>query len=221
MYRATLCTLLGVLLLVGAAQAGTVGSIAACYFCSAPAGNNFGFGVQDAPIFQFTNTSGNAITNATFTIEASGDNATADTFNIGTIAAGASFDLFVGVTSDGGSGHTFFAPAGSGGRDTSDFGPDSNSVAFEFLGMSNGSSVSSGVFTAGQSAMTSLDGSVSGLNFLGGPAGADGPCNNCYYNADVANISTPTVSATPEPGSLMLLSVGLAGAIGTIRRRRS
>ncbi len=218
MSRSALWTWLALLLLAGVAQAGTVGSIAVCYFCTGPTGNNFGFGVQDAPIFQFTNSSGNDITNASFTIQASGDNPTADTFNIGTIAAGASFDLFVGVTDDGGTSHTFFAKR-TNGLDTSDFGPDSNAVAFEFSGMSNGSAVLTGVFTAGQSTMTALDGTVSGLNFLGGPNGADGPCNNCYYNADVVNIST-VASATPEPGSLLLLASGLAGLAGMVRRRR-
>lgn len=207
----------GVLLLAGVAQATTVGNIAVCYNCSAPGGNNFGLGVQDAPIFRFTNISGMDITNATFTIFASGDNATADTFDVGTIAAGTGFNLLPGVTNDGGSGHTFFAFTGSG-RDTSDAGPNSDGVQFEFSGMWNGISVSSGVFAAGDSAGPSLDGTISRMNFLGGGPQSDGPCNNCYYNAGVAHIVTPA-ARTPEPSSWLLLGTGMATLIGGIRRR--
>src|SRR3974390_2237258 len=94
-----------VLFLVPVAHASTIGAIEVCYFCVAgPGVSDFGFGVQDAPVFQFTNVSANDITNASFTIFASGDNLTEDTFQIGTIAAGSVFDLLVGVTNDGGHG---------------------------------------------------------------------------------------------------------------------
>jgi hypothetical protein len=124
----------------------------------------------------------------------------------------------VGVTSDGGTGHTFFTPGIAGGPDTSDSGPGSDAVQFKFLGTWNGAPLTSGVFAAGDSAGPSLDGTVAHLNFLGGPNGADGPCGSCFFRT-VATF--PAASATPEPRSITLLGAGLATlAIFGLRYRR-
>jgi hypothetical protein len=135
--------------------------------------SDFGFGVQDAPIFQFTNASARDITNASFAIFAPGDNLTQDTFPIGTIAAGSLFNFWVGFTSDGGTG-TRFSTSSAGGLDISDSGLDSDAVQFEFLGTWNGGPLTSGIFAAGES-RPSLDGTAAHLKFLGGFNGADGP----------------------------------------------
>ena len=213
---------LGFLLFCTVASADTLGHIEVCYNCSSdlthPTVTNFGFGVQDAPIFQFDNTSGNAITNALFTILVSGDNATQDTFKIGTISANSFFDIFVGVTNDGGAGHTFFAPIGPNGRDTSDIGPNSDAIQFSFSGL-NGSDAVSASLTVGASAGPSLDATVNHLNFLGGPANADGPCNNCFYSGNVADLTTSTPGQVPEPGTLGLLASGFIGIGCELRRR--
>lgn len=196
---------LGVCVLFSTAvKADTVGNIQVCYNCSGPAGNNFGFGVQDSPIFAINNTSASAITGATLTIGVGGDNATLDTFNVGNIAAGGQVLIEVGVTSDGGFGHTFFTTGGPV-RDTSDVGPNSDSVPFAFLGTQG--VVVSANFTPGDTAQTSLDGTIAKINFLGGGPSSDGPCNNCFFGT-VAFLTTPSAT-TPEPSSLLLLGTGL------------
>lgn len=102
--------------------------------------------LSDGVGFAFTNTTGTDITNGVFMIQVGGDNATADSFNVGTIAAGSTVYVNPGVSNDGGAGHTFFNVTGSP-RDTSDSGPNSNAVPFEFTGLWGSTSVDTGVFT--------------------------------------------------------------------------
>lgn len=214
---------LSLLSVIPVVHASPVGAIQVCYYCVAgPGVSDFGLGLQDAPIFHFTNVTGSNITNASFTIFASGDNPTQDTFQIGTIGAGSFFNLWVGVTNDGGAGHTFFTSGIAGGRDTSDVGPDSDAIQFQFLGVWNNQPLSSGIFTPGATAGPSLDGTVAHLNFLGGPANGDGPCNGGCFFGTVETFSSQ--ATTPEPGGVTLLGGGLAAlaiyaVVPRIRRR--
>jgi PEP-CTERM motif len=190
---------LGLCAFLSAPAQASVGNIYVCYNCSGPAGNNFGFGVQDGPIFEINNTSGSAITNAVLT-------ANGDPFAIGTIVAGGSFFIEPGITNDGNSGHTFFSVTGSGILDTSDSGPNSDTTPFSFTGML-GLVPLSVTFTPGDTHGPSLDGTIPQINFLGGGPNSDGACNNCFYG-QVATLSTPT-SVTPEPSSVLLFGTGL------------
>ncbi|HEY6348292.1 MAG TPA: RHS repeat-associated core domain-containing protein [Candidatus Angelobacter sp.] len=167
-----------------------VGNIEVCYFCDL----DLGFGkFQDGPTFIFHNTDTQDITNGVFKIGPS-DGFT-DSYNVGTIKAGGTVLVAPGLTNDGGTGHTFFAFTGFI-RDTSDVGPDDNNVQFEFTGQQGSVTVDTGVFTPATSLTPSLDHVVSSINFLGGPNGADGPCNNCYDNI-ITNLIAGTVANTP------------------------
>jgi len=196
-----------------AAKAETVGDIRVCYNCDNSVFVSL-FGVQDGPIFAIDNTSGTAITSGVLTIDDTADGLV-DSFDLGTIAAAATFYVEPGVTNDGES-HTagnFFSVTG-GIRDTSDVGPNSDSVPFEFTGLQGSVKIDSGVFTPNASKGPSNDGTIGTINFLGGGPESDGPCNDCFGPKIVATLSTPSTSTVPEPGSLSLLVMGLAGVAG-------
>jgi hypothetical protein len=151
----------------------------------------------DAPAFQFTNTGTVKITGAAFTIERSTSlKIVKDTFHIGTIKPGKSFVIVPGASNDkkthpSGGFFTFNSPGSP--LDTSDSGPDDNTIEFKFTGRSGGKDVTSGIIEPGDSLSPSVDGTVNSLNFLGGPGNADGPCNDCYGSKVIANI---TIAAT-------------------------
>jgi hypothetical protein len=199
---------LGLFAFLSAPAQADVGNIQVCYKCSGPAGNNFGFGTLDGPIFAINNTSATAITSAVLT-------ANGDSFDIGTIAPGGQFLIVPGVTSDGNAGHTFFFVTGSI-LDTSDAGPSSDSTPFSFTGMLGLVPLSTS-FTPGDTDGPSLDDTISQINFLGGGPFSDGDCSNCF-SGTVATITAP-VSTTPEPSSVLLFSTGLL-ALGLALKKR-
>jgi hypothetical protein len=167
--------------LVAKSNATSVGDIQAVYYAPNP------FGISpttDGPAFVFENTSTQNVTNAVFTIGVGGDNGTPDSFNVGTIPAGGYVVVIPGESDDGGS-HTFFAFTGLP-NDTSDNGPNSDSVPFSFTGLLGGvTSVSTGTFTPGATRRLSNDGTIS-INFLGNQ---DQPCFNCFGPVVVADIN--------------------------------
>lgn len=214
-----LTSLLTGLVLAVAANGAGVGDIEACYACAA----NFTAHTFDGSVdlsdgvgFAIVNTSGTAITNGVLQILVGGDNATADSFNVGTIGAGATVYVVPGISDDGQSGHTFFAVT-SVARDTSDVGPLADSVPFQFTGQQGSTPVSTGIFTPGGSVRASNDAGVSSMNFLGGPS--DG-CDDCFGPAIVAHITTGGPATTPAPSSLPLLGIGLAGLAAWLFARR-
>jgi len=154
----------------------------------------------DGPAFEFTNTGSDAITGAKFKIVANKKlGIVADSFYIGTIDAGASVVVLPGASNDNKKHPTggFFSYTGSV-LDTSDSGPDSSSIVFIFSGRAGGQAVTSGKIVVGASAGESADGTVSLINFLGGPENADGPCNDCVAPMVIASIST---KAAAEPSA--------------------
>jgi hypothetical protein len=206
-----------------------VGTIYACYACQ-----NTGNAAIDAALtanpsvasdgllFAFVNTSGSAITGGVFTVKGTLPN---DSFALPTIAAGGTFILIPGITSDGSLGHltgSIFAATGST-MDTSDGdGSVNDTTVWSFTGLDNGLSATTGNFTAGQAnlILPFRDNPANGsTSFLGdGPSG-DGGCNNCYFGP-IAAINTPTVTAVaPEPGACGLALTG-AGMLAFFLRRR-
>ena len=179
------------------AEAATaVGTISVCYYS---AECTYAGGVVDAPVFLFTNTSGAAITGARFAIAKSTKlSIVADKFVLGTIKAGASAVIVTGLSNDkknhpaGG----FFAAVG-GPKDTSDGGPDADSIVFTFSGKSGTAQVTSGKIKVGTSAGPSKDGTVAHLNFLGGPANGDGPCGDCFASTVIATLSVAPTQTLP------------------------
>jgi hypothetical protein len=169
-----------------------VGNIEVCYSRD----NCFFEGTLDGPIFLFHNTSATDITSGVFKIGPGGG--FTDSFNVGTIAAGTTVGVVPGVSDDGGTGHTFFAfvcPYPGCIRDTSEVevGPNGNNTQFRFTGQQGSKPVDSGVFTPAPTQGPSLDGTVSNINFLGGPGNNDGPCNSCFDKI-VANLNIPSIS---------------------------
>jgi hypothetical protein len=179
-----------------AKAATTLGTISVCYYS---AECTYAGGVVDAPVFLFTNTSGAAITGARFAIiKSTKVSIVADKFALGTIKAGASAVIVTGLSDDkkthpaGG----FFAAIGEA-KDTSDGGPNADTIVFTFSGKSGTAHVTSGKIKVSTSAGPSADGTVAHLNFLGGPANADGPCNDCFASTVVATLSVVPPSAPP------------------------
>jgi len=197
---------------VGHTKAATVGDIQVVYF----APNSFGVNPNlDAPAFVFENTSSFDITNGVFTISVGGDNAIADSFNVGTITAGNYVVVIPGLSNDGGAGHTFFDFTGVE-RDTSDVGPNQDTVPFSFAGIWNGLSVSTGIFTPAATRTAAHDAGES-INFLGND---DPPCFNCFGPTIVATINT-SAAAVPDQGStLSLLAISIAFiGVASLRRK--
>ena len=147
----------------------------------------------DAPAFQFTNTGTVAITDAAFEIVANKKlGIVHDAFHIGKIKPGATVVIVPGASNDkkthpAGSFFTFSAPGSP--LDTSDSGPDDNAIVFKFNGKVGKLAVTSGKIDVGKFVIPSTDGTVSAINFLGGPANADAPCNDCYAPKVIANIT--------------------------------
>ncbi len=201
------CNTLSRALLAGAAAAGlwlatpvaaqtTVGTITVCYYATSctytePLGLN---PPVDSPAFQITNTSASPITHAIFTILRSRKNeVTKDRYTIGRIRAGLSVVIVPGFSDDGSTKHppgSFFFHTGSP-TDTSENGPDGDAVSFAFSGTLGGSAVTSGTIRAGASAGPANDGTVAYLNFLGGTADADGPCNDCFGPKQIGTLTIP------------------------------
>ena len=209
--KTKLLGLLACMALLGVSQAGatTVGNIEVCYYCS----HNFdSVGLQDGPTFEINNTSATALTNVTFT-------ANGDTYNVGTIAASSSMILIPGVSNDLGSHSGIWNVTGTI-LDTSDLGPDSNTLQFQLTGLFGILTAGTGVFTPATSVQPlSNDGSASNINFLGGPGNTDGPCGDCYGPDIVALINVADATATPLPAALPLFASGL-GALGLLGWRR-
>jgi hypothetical protein len=147
----------------------------------------------DAPAFQFTNTSASVIKDATFGIVANKKlGVPHDVFHIGKIAAGASVTIVPGASNDKkvhptGGFFTFSSPGNP--LDTSDSGPDDNTIVFEFNGKIGAQKVTSGRIVVGHFVIEATDGTVAKINFLGGPGNADAPCNDCYAPKVIASIT--------------------------------
>lgn len=230
---------LGFVLLSGAilpcANASQIGQILVCYACQntgdpiidAALTANPGV-ASDAILFAFKNTSAFAITGGVFSVSGTSPS---DSFGLPNIPAGSEFILIPGITSDAGSHPSGGLFANVGVQDTSDgAGGVNDSSIFKFTGTSNGLAVTSltagsstaiaGTFTPGDPGLFKPWISPSGgsTSFVGdGPSGDPG-CTNCYFGL-VATLNTPTVSATPEPGSFSLFWIGLGAASLIVRRR--
>ncbi|MGC2111621.1 MAG: choice-of-anchor tandem repeat GloVer-containing protein, partial [Candidatus Korobacteraceae bacterium] len=180
------------------------------------------------PVFIFQNSSGSDNTNAVFYMNGDGYQ---DSYNLGTIPAGTYVTVTPGLSNDGGLNHTFFQYTGVP-LDTSDEGPNGDDVQFWLIGQQGLQHVTSGVFTPGQTAGPSNDGTVSYLNFLGGPGNADGPCNNCFGPkvvamlagvapntlhsfADMSDGANPSAGLTMDASGNNLYGTASAGGTGS------
>jgi len=142
-----------------------------------------------------------------------------DSYNIGTIAGLSSVFLIPGISNDGGT-HTGIWQVTGAILDTSDTGPNGNDTQFNLTALFGGAPATTGVFTPATSVQAlSQDGTVSNINFLGGPGDNDGPCfGGCYGPEVIATINTES-SATPLPAALPLFATGIGG-FGLLGRRR-
>ena len=172
------------LMTAGAAAQTVVGTISVCYYApNCTYTESIGLTPPvDSPAFLITNTSESTITNARFTIKANAANEVAkDSFKIGKLKPGHSVVIVPQYSNDGGTNHppgALFFFTGSP-LDTSESGPDANNNKFIFTGSMGALTVSSGIIEPKATVGPSNDATVSKINFLGGPANADGPCNDC------------------------------------------
>jgi hypothetical protein len=213
-------------LMCGAAKASTIGDILVCYACqnSGNAAVDTALAANpsvaaDGLLFAFQNTSGAAITGGVLSV---GGTSPADSFTLPTIAAGSTFILMPGITTDGGSHPSggLFAPTGIT-MDTSDGdGHVSDSSVFSFTGLFGLAAVTSN--TPGSPAGTFSPGNPllllpyrddpigTSISFVGdGPSG-DGGCSNCYFG-QVATLDIPNVGATPLPATWVMMLTGFVG----------
>lgn len=217
-------------------NASQIGQVFVCYACQdtgdpiidAALAANPGV-ASDAILFAFKNTGLFAITGGVFSVSGTSPS---DSFSLPSIPAGSEFILIPGITSDGASHPSGGLFADVGVQDTSDgAGGVNDSSIFKFTGTSNGLAVTSltagsstaiaGTFTPADPGLFKpwISSSGGSTSFVGdGPSGDPG-CTNCYFGL-VATLNTPTVSASPEPGTLSLLWIGL-GAASLIARRRA
>ena len=179
-----------------AAAQTAVGTISACYYsaeCTYSKTTALTPPV-DGPAFLFTNTGTKPITGGLFAIAANKKlGIVADHYKLPAIAPGKSKVIIVGASNDGKThpaGGIFTFLAADEALDTSDSGPDSDTVTFTFTGKVGTTKVSSGKIVAGATAGPSVDGSVAKINFLGGPGNDDGPCVDCFASTQVATITT-------------------------------
>ncbi|HEY1962303.1 MAG TPA: hypothetical protein VGG69_07790 [Rhizomicrobium sp.] len=173
-----------------------VGTITVCYYApSCTYTNSIGLNPPvDSPAFQITNTSASPITRAVFTLMRNRKNEiTKDRYTIGKIPAGHSVVIVPGYSDDGKTNHppgSLFTHTGWA-TDTSEYGPDADATSFTFTGTIGASTVSSGTIRAGATAGPANDGTIAHLNFLGGPANADGPCNDCFGPKQIGTLTIP------------------------------
>lgn len=194
------------------AEAAEVGNIEVCYYCGVGSeAANFFQGVQDGPIFKINNFTSAPLTNIEFA-------ANGDTYHVGTIAALGNVILLPGVSNDGGthaSGAFWFVTGSL--RDTSEEGPNSNSTPFVLNAVAGGESATTGTFTPATSVQAkSNDGTVTNIDFLGGPGDNDRPCDNCYGPDVVATINTAATPPAPTITSLQPNSLDAGSAAFTL-----
>ncbi len=211
-------------------RATVVGEILACYACNgtntAPTGNaaidaalaaNRSVAI-DGLLFAFVNTSGSAITNATFNLSSSYPYT--DSYSLGTVAANSTVIYMPGLQSDGGvhPSASLFANVGYT-QDTSDGQGNVNDASiFSFTGLQGILNVTSGPFTPSQSYRPWIDNVNYQTSFIGQGPDGDG-CTNCYFG-QIATLSVPNVSAVPESSTWAMMLLGFAG-IGFLAYRRN
>ena len=176
---------------------------------------------SDGLLFAFVNNTGFAISNAMFSVTSANP---VDSFNIGSIAAGATFIMLPGLSNDSGAHATggLFSSIGST-ADTSDgAGGVNDASVFTFSGLAGGSALNSGSIIPGTPSLirTWRDlGATGQTSFLGlGPNG-DGGCTNCYFSRIGSASIADSVAPVPEPETYALLLAGI-GFLGWQSRRR-
>ena len=209
--------------LASPAYAVSVIDIYACYACQ-----NTGNAAIDAALtanpsvaadgllFAFANLSASPVTNAVFSVNNANPN---DSFDIGTIGAGATVIVMPGLSDDSGvhPAGGLFSHTGST-MDTSDGdGGVSDASMFSFAGLVGSTAVVSGNIVPGEPSLIMPWRSPAGAgmtSFIGlGPNG-DAGCTNCYF----AKIGS--VAAVPEPNAVVFLVAALGLMIMEISRKK-